>query len=154
MKYRIVGSVRECAIFRGREYEGGLLESGTVVLRWFGPENPEIDVFSWNERAQAWTAVVPMEACTRVYTVRAYAKYHGYRVNIESIDDSGVASVYFDEGDMWWAEENGFDQIDKYVFFKKVPDVELYDLYEDHEDELFDSWRESTFVRPPGGASR
>jgi hypothetical protein len=136
-------------VFGGREYDSRpVREDGSVLLKSSARDNPDPARFEWNDRAGEWHARVPATELDRLYQANAYAKYRGHLVNITAINDSGNATAYFADGDGWWAEENGFDQIDKYVYVKEIPVWELRDVHEKQNDMLFKQWRQATFAEP------
>lgn len=137
------------AILDGREYGGRpVREDGSVLVKSSAAENPDPSRFQWNDRVREWHARVPATDLDRLYEVNAYAKYQGHRVNLTAISDSGMATAYFADGEKWWAEENGFEEIDKYVFVKEIPVWELRDVHEEQSDLLFRQWRQANFAEP------
>jgi hypothetical protein len=137
------------AVLAGREYDSRpVREDGSVLLKSSTADNPDPARFEWNERAGEWRARVPATDLDRLYQANAYAKYQGYLVNITAINDSGTATAYFADADKYWADENGFDQVDKYVYVKEIPVWELRDVHEKQSDLLFSQWRQTTFAEP------
>lgn len=148
MKYTGIRA-RSFAVVRGREFTSTALDqSGNVIISSEAPENPDPSLFAWNDDWREWTATIPAVDCERVYRANAYAKYQGHRVNIMRVDESGTARIYYSDENGAWAEENGFQQVNKYEFEKSVPAYELYDVYEMQDDLRFNRWRETAFERP------
>lgn len=126
------------AVLGGREYAGRpVRENGTVLVRSGAVVNPDPSRFTWNERVGEWHARLPATELDRLYQANTYATYRGHRVNITAVDDTGSATVYFADRDGSWAEENGFAQVDKYVWLRQVPVWELREVYECQDDLLF-----------------
>jgi hypothetical protein len=141
-KYAVIDSV---------EYQCGYdPATRMVVLSSQAPENPNPELYEWNEKYQRWLAEVPDSRCDRVYSVAVYARYLGDRVNVASVDSHGVAKAYYAGQNSSWAEEIGFVQVDKYVHLKDVYVTELHDVHEEQKDMLFTTWREENFTQPPG----
>lgn len=143
------------ASYRGREYTATpLFADGTLMIRSFAGENPDPELFEWNQYLDAWQARVPASNVDRLYQAVTYARYQGHLVQIDSVDESGQALAYLADGDGLWGAQNGFEQVDKYVRSKLVPSAELVDVYEKQEDMLFDRWRDATFPAPAGTGKR
>jgi hypothetical protein len=138
------------AVFRGREFEASPIfpEDQTVMIGSHATDNPDTTLFQWNDGWNAWTARVPATACERLYRATTVARYQGHRVSIESVDESGMARIQYADWNGAWAEENGFETIDKYEYAKTVHAGELYEVHEKQRDLLFRDWREATFARP------
>jgi hypothetical protein len=137
------------AVLNGREYDSRpVREDGSVLLKSSARENPAPGLFEWNDSAREWRARVPAADLDRLYQANAYAKYQGQLVNITAINDAGMATAYFADADKYKAEENGFTQVDKYVYVKEIPVWELRDVHEKQSDLLFRQWRQANFAEP------
>jgi hypothetical protein len=137
------------AVLGGREYQGRpIREDGSVLVKSSAPENPDPSRFAWNDRMGEWHARVPALELDRLYQANAYAKYQGHLVNVTAVDDAGTATAYFADSDGAWAEENGFEQVDKYVWVRQIPVWDLRDVHERQDDMLFRTWRAATFEEP------
>lgn len=140
--------------FDGVKYlQPAIMYTGQVTLSWQGDEPPNDGRFEYVEKWKEWQAVVQLKDCTLAYEVTSKAKYLGHECQVMSINDQGMAEVYYLGGDQRYAELDGFEQVDKGTFAKLVPLAELYDFREEHRDLLFELWREENFVRADGPVS-
>jgi hypothetical protein len=141
----------EYAVIDSVEYKCGYNPADrTVVLSSQAPENPNPELYEWNEKYQRWLAEIPYSRCDRVYSVNAYARYFGKRVSVTSADSNGMAQAYYEGQNSSWAEEIGFVQVERYVHLKDVHVTELHDVHEEQKNLLFTTWREENFTQPPG----
>ncbi|WP_020668855.1 hypothetical protein [Amycolatopsis nigrescens] len=137
-------------------YNGG---DAFVSLNSWQKDNPDPELYQWDEESSQWLGQVPVDRCERVYSVHVYAKYRGHSVLVDKVNDAGMATTLYAEWDGAWATENGFLQESKYEYYKTVPVTELLDYYEKQDDLLFTRWREENFgesapagAQPPGWA--
>ncbi len=136
------------AVYGGVEFKATPLQAdGTVLLRLFAEDNPDPKLFRRNEHLGIWQTQVPAADCERIYQATAYARYQGHRVNVNTLDGSGTAQVYYADTSYGWPEKNGFTQIDKLVFLKDASAWDLREVHEQQHDQLFAQWREATFAR-------
>lgn len=142
------------AAVRGVDYPARYDPRGRMVYVSLGEDaNPDPTLFTWNEEHRLWLSSFPETECERVVEIRTYAKLHGHRCEVDSIDRDGSADLVYADWNGAWAANNGFVQTDKGTFRKTVHVSELYDYHEEHLDLLFDGWREQNFPRPAEEAS-
>ena len=136
--------------YRGRERRGSYnFQTGRVVFFSRAPENPEPDLYAWDERRNGWIAYVDADDCDRVFSAAAFITYQGYRCQVMKMFDDGTAEILYNDWNGAWAVTGGgFEQRDKYEYYKIVPVSELYDYHEEQRDLVFDRWREQNFPRP------
>ncbi|WP_158888545.1 hypothetical protein [Amycolatopsis anabasis] len=135
------------ALVGGVLHEASYTGGDTVHLNSPQAENPDPELFSWNDEYAQWCGRIAADRCVRVYSVDVYAQYRGHSVLIENIGDTGLAGVRYAEWDPAWATGNGFIQQNRYEFRKKIPITELSGYYERQRDLLFDRWVERRFAR-------
>lgn len=123
--------------------------SNEVVLFSRAPENPDPDLYEWDESRKGWIAILDANMCDRVFAVNTFALYRGHRCEVTAMNDDGTAEIlYADWNGAWAVAGGGFEQRDKYEYYKIVPVSELYDYHEEQLDQVIDRWREQNFPRP------
>lgn len=133
----------------GRERTGGSFDSETNQVLFFSraPENPDPELYVWDEARKGWIAVLEASECDRVFRAGAFAMYRGYRCQVMDIFDDGTAEIRYDDWNGAWAvTAGGFEQREKYEYYKVVHVSELYDYHEEQYDLRFDQWREQDFA--------
>ena len=67
-----------------------------------------------------------------VYIMYNVGKYKGRQVGVirETDTEYVITSGYVSEGEQLFTEENGFEQVDRYLFEGKVPKGEVTDMVE------------------------
>jgi hypothetical protein len=135
--------VHQASYAPGREF---------VIVRSWQRDNPDPEVYDWDEHQGQWRAELPVDRCERVYSVHVYAKYREQRVRVEKVNTMGTtmgtAVVMYAGWDGLWATENGFLSQNRHEYHKTVPLSQLKDVYEKHDDLLFSRWRVKTFSGP------
>jgi hypothetical protein len=119
-----------------------------VFMSLSGDGNPDPALFSWNELHGLWVAEVPAAECERVVSISPYARFHGHRCAVETLDPDGSAEIIYTDQDWSWAERNGFDQHDRGTYRRQATAAELYDYHEEQADLLFEQWRTANFEDP------
>lgn len=136
--------------YRGRERSCAYrFQTNEVVLFSRAPENPDPDLYEWDATRNGWIAILDADTCDRVFAVNTFAQYHGHRCEVTAMRDDGTAEIlYADWNGAWAVSEGGFEQRNKYEYYKIVPVHELYDYHEEQLDQLFDRWRGQHFAKP------
>ena len=145
----------EFAVVNGRERSCSyIFQTATVSFFTRAPENPDPAIYTWYERGQGWLAELPASQFDRVFAVDTLATYRGYRCRVMNLFEDGTAEILYDDWNGAWAgTAGGFEQREKYEYYKIVPMSELYDYHEEQRDLVFDSWREQNFPRPAEASS-
>jgi hypothetical protein len=138
------------AVVNGRERSCSyIFQTKTVTFFTRAAENPDPAIYTWYDRGKGWLAELPASQFDRVYAVSTFVSYYGYRCEVVEFKDDGTAELrYSDWNGAWAGMQGGFEQREKYEFYKVVPVSELYDYHEEQRDLVFDDWREQNFARP------
>jgi hypothetical protein len=138
------------ATYRGRERSCAYrFQTNEVIFFSRSPENPDPDLYEWDDVRKGWIAVLNAGDCDRVFAVNTFVLYRGHRCEVTEMRDDGTAEIlYADWNGAWAVSGGGFEQRNKYEYYKIVTMSELYDYHEEQRDELFDQWRERSFPRP------
>ena len=142
--------------YGGHERAGGSFNSQTGKAIFFSraPENPDPDLYEWDDSRKGWVAVLDAGDCERVFWAAAFVMYRGYRCQVMKMFEDGTAEILYNDWNGAWAQmQGGFEQREKYEFYKVVPVSELYDYHEEQRDLVFDEWREQSFTRPAAATS-
>lgn len=141
----------EFATIGGIEYPCAYLpKTNTVRLVSRAAENPNPELYRWNEQWKVWLGELPADRFERVVAVNSYARYQGHRCEVETVEPDGSAELIYADWNGAWARNNDFVQTDPGTYRKTVPVSELYDYHEEQVDLLFDGWRERNFARSAG----
>jgi len=134
----------------GRDFQGYYdARSGSVLVVIRQDENPDPSVYEWNDYRRGWVAEFPAGEFERIFAVNTFALYQGYRCEVTEMSDNGTAEIlYADWNGAWATSAGGFEQRNKYEYYKTVPVSELYDYHEEQLDLLFDEWRDNNFPKP------
>jgi len=154
MAYAAVARHGEFATIDGIEYPCAFLpDSGTVRLVSRDADNPNPELYQWDERWNVWLGELPAERCDRVVAINSFARDLGHRCEVDSIGPDGSAEVIYADWNGAWAANNGFTQTDPGTFRRTVPVSEVHDLHEEQLDLLFDRWRAEHFGSTAGEPS-
>jgi hypothetical protein len=121
---------------------------GTVRLGYVGAGFPGHPAFTFTESAGVWHAVVPATRCDRILEISHRATYRGHACDVVEVDGTGVG-LYLVGGDDVSANELGFEQRERWVYWKFVDLAELDDYSEVHKDVFFPYWQRTTFGFAP-----
>ena len=116
------------------------LDDSTVLLRSHDIEDLEKNGFEKNpyfgknkfSDLGRYIKEVPLEEVEWFCRIGNRGKYKGRRVGIigETDTEYVITSGYVPEGEQLFTKENGFEQIDRYLFEGKVPKSEVTDMVE------------------------
>ena len=119
------------------------LDDSTVLLRSHDIEDLEKNGFEKNpyfgknkfSDLGRYIKEVPLEEVEWFCRIGNRGKYKGRRVGIigETDTEYVITSGYVSEGEQLFTKENGFEQIDRYLFEGKVPKSEVTDVKEGKE---------------------
>src|SRR6266545_4264452 len=140
--------IGEFAVKDGREQRCSyIFQTEKVTFFTRAAENPDPEIYHWYDRGKGWLAEFDATHFDRVYSVAAFAMYRGYRCRVMEMFDNGTAEILYDDWNgAWAATEGGFEQRNKYEYYKIVPVGELHDYHEEQQDLVFDTWRERNFA--------
>ena len=116
------------------------LDDSTVLLRSHDIEDLEKNGFEKNpyfgknkfSDLGRYIKEVPLEEVEWFCRIGNRGKYKGRRVGIigETDTEYVITSGYVPEGEQLFTKENGFEQVDRYLFEGKVPKSEVTDMVE------------------------
>ena len=116
------------------------LDYSTVLLRSHDIEDLEKNGFEKNpyfgknkfSDLGRYIKEVPLEEVEWFCRIGNRGKYKGRRVGIigETDTEYVITSGFVSEGEQLFTEENGFEQVDRYLFEGKVPKSEVTDMVE------------------------
>jgi hypothetical protein len=134
--------------YRGRERPATYrYQTGEVIFFSRAPENPDPELYEWDEQRQGWIALLNASDCDRVFSVNPFAWYLGNLCEVTAMNEDGTAELRYADWNGSWAVANGFEQRNKLEYYKVVPVNELYDYHEKQRDLVFDEWRTRNFAR-------
>lgn len=131
----------------GREYTADSYPlEGSVTLRSVEPDNPDAELFRWDNATGGWLAVVPLARCDRVAEVTTVADFRGHTCQVLWIGADANAGLFCVGGDATVLLRDGFAQVDAGTWAKTVAVDELVRYREQHRDLLFTEWSGSARV--------
>ena len=116
------------------------LDDSTVLLRSHDIEDLEKNDFEKNpyfgknkfSDLGRYIKEVPLEEVEWFCNIYNVGKYKGRQVGVirETDTEYVITSGFVSEGEQLFTEENGFEQVDRYLFEGKVPKSEVTDMVE------------------------
>lgn len=115
------------ATLRGKEFRLVFLEDGGFELVSEDPVDLAIGFSKYSDGI--FTFKAKKEDLTNVREISTYAKYKGHRFFVESSKEG--AAILVTECNSALADQLGLEQMERNIYFKKVPISEIKEIWEE-----------------------